>query len=64
MPEYTEVTNIGQIIEEHPEASDLFSFAGRVQLDRFRDHAMYVAAPYMGLTKEKMQALLNELNSL
>ena len=64
MAEYTDSTTIGQILREHPEASDLFNPAVRIQLDRFTEHSLAFARPWLGLTSEKLQALLTDLNKL
>ena len=62
MAQYSETSTVGQIMEDHPETEELFTTAARVQLERFKHQELAVAAPYLGLTKEKIQALLSQVN--
>lgn len=64
MAGYTEQTTLGQILEEHPNALELLNSAARLQVDRFKTQELFVAAPYLGMSKDKLQAFLNDVNKL
>ena len=64
MAGYTENTTLGKILEEHPEAEELLNSAARLQVDRFKNQELFMASPYLGMSKDKMQAFLNDVNKL
>ena len=64
MPDYTQNTTLGKILEDHPTAVDLLNSSGRLQVDRFRSHELFVAAPYLGMSQTKMQEFLTAVNKM
>ena len=64
MAEYSENTTLGEILQDHPEALELLNSAARLQVDRFRTQELFVAAPYLGMSKDKLQAFLNDVNNM
>ena len=64
MAEYSENTTLGEILQDHPEALELLNSAARLQVDRFRTQEIFVAAPYLGMSKDKLQSFLNDVNNM
>jgi len=64
MPTFTENSNLGAILDAHPQAVELLNSSARLQIDRFRNQELYVAAPYMGMSRTKMQQFLETVNKM
>ena len=62
MANYSESSTVGQIMADHPEVEEHFTTAAKVQLTRFQNQELSLAAPYLGLTKEKIQTILAQIN--
>ncbi len=64
MPNYKETDMLGKILKEHPAAMDLLNSSARLQADRFQNHELFVAAPYLGMSKTKMAEFLTAVNKM